>query len=111
MNSIKISVAKVSLIAELNDSPTAQAIWEALPIESIANDGEMKSILRFRLSQSRSRKRGVIWQSVRLHIGPLEMHFAFSLVLHQQAAVNSPVRQVPLIRLAISKVMLHYFVQ
>ena len=36
MKSIRISAANVSLISELNDSPTAQAIWEALPIESIA---------------------------------------------------------------------------
>jgi hypothetical protein len=36
MNSIRISAANVSLTAELNDSPTAQAIWEALPLESTA---------------------------------------------------------------------------
>lgn len=36
MKSIRISVPNVSLTAELNDSPTVQAIWEALPIENIA---------------------------------------------------------------------------
>jgi hypothetical protein len=36
MKSIKISAANVSLTAELNDSPTTQAIWEALPLESTA---------------------------------------------------------------------------
>jgi hypothetical protein len=36
MKSIRISAASVALIAELNDSPTAQAIWEALPLESTA---------------------------------------------------------------------------
>jgi hypothetical protein len=36
MKSIRISTTNISLTAELNDSPTAQAIWEALPIESIA---------------------------------------------------------------------------
>jgi hypothetical protein len=32
-----ISSGKVSLHAELNDSPTAKEIWEALPIEGRAN--------------------------------------------------------------------------
>jgi hypothetical protein len=36
MKYIKISTANVSLTAELNESPTAQAIWEALPMENIA---------------------------------------------------------------------------
>ena len=36
MPSIKISSANISLVAELNNSPTAQAIWKALPIESTA---------------------------------------------------------------------------
>jgi uncharacterized protein len=36
MPSIKISAANISLTAELNDNPTAKAIYEALPIESIA---------------------------------------------------------------------------
>jgi hypothetical protein len=36
MKSIRISAANVALIAELNDSPTAQAIWEALPLECTA---------------------------------------------------------------------------
>ncbi len=34
---IKITVNQHELLAELNDSPTAQAILEALPIESEAN--------------------------------------------------------------------------
>lgn len=33
MNRITVSTGSVSLLAELNDSPTAQRIWEALPIE------------------------------------------------------------------------------
>jgi uncharacterized protein len=36
MSSLKISAANISLTAELNDSPTAKAIYEALPIESNA---------------------------------------------------------------------------
>jgi len=36
MSSIKISTSNISLNTELNDSPTAKAIYEALPIESIA---------------------------------------------------------------------------
>jgi hypothetical protein len=37
MKSIIISFERISLPAELNDSPTAQRIWEALPIEGQAN--------------------------------------------------------------------------
>jgi hypothetical protein len=37
MNPITISTEGISLPAELNDSPTAQRIWEALPIEGQAN--------------------------------------------------------------------------
>ena len=33
MNRITISAGSVSLLAELNDKPTARRIWEALPIE------------------------------------------------------------------------------
>jgi len=36
MLSIQISTANISLTAELNDSPTAKAIYKALPIESNA---------------------------------------------------------------------------
>jgi uncharacterized protein len=36
MPSIKISATNISLTAELNDSPTAKAIFKALPIESNA---------------------------------------------------------------------------
>ena len=31
MNKVTITAGDVSLPAELNDSPTAQAVWEALP--------------------------------------------------------------------------------
>lgn len=34
---IRIVSGNLSVAAELNDSPTAQAIWEALPIEARAN--------------------------------------------------------------------------
>ena len=34
---IRITVGEVSAIAELNDTKTASAIWEALPIEGKAN--------------------------------------------------------------------------
>ena len=37
MNTINISAGDVSLLAELNDSPTAQKILEALPIKGAAN--------------------------------------------------------------------------
>ena len=37
MNKITISAGDVSLLAELNDSPTARQIWEALPIEGTAH--------------------------------------------------------------------------
>ena len=37
MNRITISAGAVSLPAELNDSPTAQQIWDALPIDGRAN--------------------------------------------------------------------------
>jgi hypothetical protein len=37
MNAITISAGNMSLTAELNDSPTAQQIWQALPIEGEAN--------------------------------------------------------------------------
>ena len=36
-NRITIAAASVTMEAELNDSPTAQAIWEALPITGQAN--------------------------------------------------------------------------
>jgi len=34
MNAIIISTGGIRLDAELNNSPTARAIWEALPIEA-----------------------------------------------------------------------------
>jgi uncharacterized protein len=34
---IKISAGDVSAVAELNDTPTAKAIWDALPIKARAN--------------------------------------------------------------------------
>ena len=37
MKSIVISAGNVSLPAELNDSPTARQVWEALPMEGTAN--------------------------------------------------------------------------
>ena len=37
MKTITITVAGIILEAELNESPTAQAIWEALPIQGIVN--------------------------------------------------------------------------
>lgn len=37
MRRISIKAGDVSLAAELNDSPTAQKVWEALPIEGTAN--------------------------------------------------------------------------
>ncbi len=37
MSRITITAGSVSLSAELNDSPTAQLIWDALPIEGRAN--------------------------------------------------------------------------
>jgi hypothetical protein len=37
MNQITITAGNVSLPAELNDSPTARLIWDALPIEGHAN--------------------------------------------------------------------------
>lgn len=37
MRNITIRVGKVSMQAELNESPTAAKIWEALPIEASAN--------------------------------------------------------------------------
>ena len=37
MKHITISAGGVSLTAELNDSPTAQQVWDALPIEGDAN--------------------------------------------------------------------------
>jgi len=37
MNKITITTGDVSLPAELNDNPTAQAVWGALPIEGRAN--------------------------------------------------------------------------
>lgn len=37
MHKITISAGEVSMTAELNDKPTAQQIWEALPITGRAN--------------------------------------------------------------------------
>ena len=37
MNKITITAGRVSLSAELNDSPTAQQIWSALPIQGRAS--------------------------------------------------------------------------
>lgn len=37
MNTIIITAGNVSMPAELNDSPTARQIWDALPIEGKAN--------------------------------------------------------------------------
>jgi hypothetical protein len=35
-NKIRLSTGDVSLVGELNDSPTAQKIWDALPVEGAA---------------------------------------------------------------------------
>jgi len=37
VNRIKITAGDVTTFAELNDSPTAQAIWDALPIKARTN--------------------------------------------------------------------------
>jgi hypothetical protein len=37
MSKITITAGDVSLPAELNDSPTAQEIWQALPLQGTAN--------------------------------------------------------------------------
>jgi hypothetical protein len=37
MKTIKIRAGNVAMLAELNDSATAQKIWDALPIEGDAN--------------------------------------------------------------------------
>ncbi len=37
MNKIKITSGNITAFAELNDSPTARAIWDALPLEARAN--------------------------------------------------------------------------
>ena len=37
MNKITIAVGEISRNAELNDSPTSQKIWDALPITGRAN--------------------------------------------------------------------------
>ena len=37
MNTITITAGDVSLPAELNDSPTARQVWDALPIAGTAN--------------------------------------------------------------------------
>jgi hypothetical protein len=37
MAEIRITAGEISLPAELNDTPTAQQIWEALPLEGRAN--------------------------------------------------------------------------
>lgn len=37
MRKIKITVGNLTVLAELNDSRTATAIWEALPIQAKAN--------------------------------------------------------------------------
>jgi hypothetical protein len=37
MKRIVITAGNISLPAELNDSPTARQVWEALPIEGTAN--------------------------------------------------------------------------
>jgi hypothetical protein len=37
VNRIKITAGDVTAFAELNDSPTAQAIWDAFPIQARAN--------------------------------------------------------------------------
>jgi uncharacterized protein len=37
MNRIRIQVGELTLAAELNDSPTAQQVWDALPFEGRAN--------------------------------------------------------------------------
>ena len=37
MKKIVISAGGISMPAELNDTPTAQKIWQALPLEGVAN--------------------------------------------------------------------------
>lgn len=37
MNRIKITSGNLTTFAELNDSPTARAIWDALPLDARAN--------------------------------------------------------------------------
>ena len=50
MNKITITAGSVTLPAELNGSPTARQIWDALPIEGCANTwgDEIYAATRFR---------------------------------------------------------------
>jgi len=49
---IKIKAGKVEAIAELNNTRTAHAIWETLPIKARTNLWETRYISLFRLSSS-----------------------------------------------------------
>jgi len=39
MHEIRIATDKIEMLATLNDSPTAERIWDALPFESTVNTG------------------------------------------------------------------------
>ena len=58
MKLITITADSVSLVAELNENPTAQKIWEALPIEGRANTWGDEIYFEIRSGRARSRRPG-----------------------------------------------------
>jgi hypothetical protein len=49
---IRITAGSVVVDAELNDTQTAGALWDALPIQANGNTGAMRSTLRFQWTQN-----------------------------------------------------------
>lgn len=81
---IKITAGGESLTAELNDSPTAQAIVAALPLIALPAAGATNIISRSMfIPTATKRPNGMFFRSENLVSGKPAMRSAFSSVPHQ----------------------------
>ncbi len=79
---IRIKAGSVEALAELNDTETAQAIWDALPIKGRANTWGDEIYFGIPLSIAR-RKVRTWWKSATLATGRPDRGFVFSLAPHR----------------------------
>ena len=82
---IKVTVGGVEVDGELNETRTADLIWDSLPFESPVNTWEMKSISPFQSRPNWTIRHGRLWISGIWGIGHPAEHSAFFSAPRQTA--------------------------